>query len=146
MNNAFLNCYDTMAKEGLATTEVGAHALQKAASGMKRYLRNWKRSGEWGDKDELMDALHRNQQLWTILQVECSSPNSSIDSALRGNLLQLSCFVDKSTFQFIATTDPKKLEMLVQINESLVEGLTAQASPAALHSEESQAMAVSLSF
>jgi flagellar biosynthesis regulator FlaF len=141
MYDSFLGSYDTLGREGMNHNELGAHALQRAARAMKKCLNSWLRCGRIEDQEELMQALRKNQRLWTILQVECSSEHCTIDPTLRRNLLLLSGYVDKTTFGFTAQPEIRKLESLIRINESLVEGLLAahqpQVAPAAPVAAES---------
>jgi flagellar protein FlaF len=69
------------------------------------------------------DALHYNQKLWTVLQADLGSPLSTAPDDLRINLLRLSRYIDRTTFECLLKPELSKLEMLARINECLAEGL-----------------------
>lgn len=123
MQNYFLSSYDTLSREGMDHGQLGATALQRAARLLKKSLQAWQTTGRVQDREQLMDALNRNQRLWTILQVECASAECGMPAQLRQNLLQLSHYIDRATTQCIIEMDAAKLESMIRINENLAEGL-----------------------
>jgi len=123
MQNYFLSSYDTLSKEGMDHGQLGATALQRAARLLKKSLGSWRTTGRVQDREQLMEALNKNQRLWTILQVESVNPECSMPQELRQNLLQLSRYIDKVTAQCIVELDEAKMETMIRINENLAEGL-----------------------
>lgn len=69
------------------------------------------------------EALEFNQKIWDVLIADWSSEESTLDVAMRQNLLSLAVFVKKRTFQLMSQPDRAALKPLLQINDMLVEGL-----------------------
>jgi flagellar protein FlaF len=85
--------------------------------------------------DELLGAVRRNWRLWTIFQASLVDSSCTLPTPVRANLLGLANFVDRHTGQLLANPDPAKVEVLVNINrqigEGLLEGQRAAAAKAA---------------
>jgi len=64
-----------------------------------------------------------NQRIWTILQGELAREDNPLPIQLRQDLLTLSVFVDKRTFEVLAYPSPERLDMLIKINLNLAAGL-----------------------
>jgi flagellar biosynthesis activator protein FlaF len=73
--------------------------------------------------DVLRAALRRNWRLWTIFQATLVDPECQVPGAVRANLLGLSNFIDRQTAELLAKPDPAKVELLVNINRQISEGL-----------------------
>jgi flagellar protein FlaF len=73
--------------------------------------------------DELRVALRRNWRLWTIFQASLVDPDCQVPGEVRANLLGLSNFIDRQTAELLAKPDPAKVEILVNINRQISEGL-----------------------
>ncbi|MGO8921300.1 MAG: flagellar biosynthesis regulator FlaF [Stellaceae bacterium] len=88
-----------------------------------------------GDKAELLDAVRRNWRLWTIFQANLVDAECTLPKEVRANLLGLANFIDRHTAQILGNPDPGKIEVLVNINrqigEGLLEGQRAAAAKAA---------------
>lgn len=85
---------------------------------------------EWGREDHasrLDEALRFNQRLWTVFQGELSSEDNPMPQEIRQNLLCLSWFVDKRTFETLVNPVPSNLNVLIDINRHIAEGLAGQA-------------------
>jgi flagellar biosynthesis activator protein FlaF len=72
---------------------------------------------------ELLEALRRNWRLWTIFQVNLVDAQCPLPAPVRGNLIGLSNFIDRHTASLLANPDPAKVEVLVNINRQIAEGL-----------------------
>lgn len=81
------------------------------------------------DRVALRDALILNQRLWTIFQADLMAEACPLPPGLRKNLLELSMFVDGETLERLADLDGEKVQVLIEINSNLAEGL--QESPEA---------------
>jgi flagellar biosynthesis activator protein FlaF len=68
-------------------------------------------------------ALRRNWRLWTIFQADLLDPESTVPPAIRSNLLGLANFIDRHTAQLLANAEPGQIEVLVNINRQISEGL-----------------------
>jgi flagellar protein FlaF len=73
--------------------------------------------------DELRAALRRNWRLWTIFQASLVDPECEVPGAVRANLLGLANFIDRQTAELLAKPDPAKVDILVNINRQISEGL-----------------------
>ena len=112
--------YETAAKVSDSSRELESTALFKAARLLEACRRGW----DTPDRTtRLFEALRYNQKLWGLFQEELSQPDHEMIPILRANLLQLSLFVDKRTFEVMSAPDPAKLQVLIDINRHLAEGL-----------------------
>jgi flagellar biosynthesis activator protein FlaF len=100
-------------------------------------------------KDESLDkrraALRRNWRLWTIFQANLLDPDCQVPAEIRRNLLGLANFIDRHTAALLGSGEPAKIDVLVNINRQISEGLldgqraaTARASAAAASASLSQ--------
>jgi flagellar biosynthesis activator protein FlaF len=72
---------------------------------------------------ELLGALRKNWRLWTIFQAELVDADCKLPPELRGNLLGLANFSDHHTARLLANPEPKQVDVLVNINRQISEGL-----------------------
>jgi len=72
---------------------------------------------------ELLDALRRNWRLWTIFQASLLDAECKLPAPVRGNLLGLANFVDRHTAQLLVRPDASQVDVLVNINRQIGEGL-----------------------
>jgi flagellar protein FlaF len=87
--------------------------------------------------DQRRAALRRNWRLWTIFQASLLDPACALPNAIRSNLLGLANFIDRHTAELLAHGEAAKIDVLVNINRQISEGLlagqrngTAAAAPA----------------
>lgn len=106
----------------LAGRELEAAVLNKAASLMEDVMGHWQ---EDTDHELLDSALKYNQTLWSVFQAELMDEANPLPTTLRENILSLSSFVDRRTFELMAYPEPAKLDILIKINRSLADGLLA---------------------
>jgi flagellar protein FlaF len=87
------------------------------------------------DAAELLAAVRRNWRLWTLFQASLVDVECTVPMPVRGNLLGLANFIDRHTAQLLAKPDPTQVDVLVNINrqigEGLLEGMRAAAKPVA---------------
>jgi flagellar protein FlaF len=76
-----------------------------------------------GPIEEFRTALRKNWRLWTIFQASLSEADCTVPPAIRRNLLGLSNFIDRQTADLLAVRDAKKVDVLVNINRQISEGL-----------------------
>lgn len=69
------------------------------------------------------EAIKKNQKLWTMFQVALTDPENALPQDLKILLLNLSRYIDKVSFQAIASYNPALVRSLVNINKILAEGL-----------------------
>jgi len=88
-----------------------------------------------GNPAELLDALRRNWRLWTIFQADLVGADCTLPKEVRANLIGLSNFIDRHTAKLLAKPDVGGIDVLVNINrqigEGLLEGQRAAAAKAA---------------
>ena len=121
--------YETGTKAAPSGRELEAAALYKAARQIEMCRREWDVPGNHQRLDE---ALRFNQRLWTFFQAELSAESCLLPVDLRRNLLKLSVFVDKRTFEMMAAPTVAGLQALIEIDRNIAAGLSAQV-PAGEH-------------
>ena len=77
-------------------------------------------------REDLGIAVKLNQRLWTIFQVSLCEPSNPLPKDLRQTLLNLSGYVDKTSFQILGNNDRDKLNSLININRTLAKGLSVK--------------------
>jgi len=114
--------------------DIEAEVLAEAASRLRECQENW---GIAGNTQKLDEALQYNQKAWSVLQSELLSKDNPLPQRLKEDLLSLSAFIDKRTFETMAFPAPEKISILIKINSNLAAGLrssqetvTAQANTA----------------
>jgi len=119
--------YDSATRTAVSGRELEARALSKAARQLEDCARDW---GQPGHATRLDEAIRFNQRLWTILQTELAQPEHPLPLELRINLLRLSQFIDRRSFEVLADPKPGALKALVDLNRNIAEGLrTATSEP-----------------
>jgi flagellar protein FlaF len=120
-----LDAYQAVEKTTLSGRELEASVLMRAALLLADVQNNW---GQAGHEERLDNALRHNQRIWTLFQAELTSPDNPLPAEIRQNLLSLSAFIDKRTFDVMAFPEPRKLDILISINKNLAAGLRGDAS------------------
>ena len=122
MFSSAARAYDVGVKATGSSRELEAAALFKAARFLEACHREW----DEADRDErLGEALRYNQRLWTLFQSELMRLDHDLPGELRANLLKLSVFVDRRTFEMMAAPDRSRLRALIDINRNIASGLLA---------------------
>jgi flagellar protein FlaF len=85
---------------------------------------------------ELLGALRKNWRLWTIFQADLIKVDCPLPKEVRANLIALSNFIDRHTARLLGNPDPAGVDVLININRQIGEGLlegqrAAAAKPAA---------------
>ena len=125
MSAAQLEAYKSAQKSVMSGREIEAMALTKAALQLKKCRNNW----DPDDKNrERSDSLEKNQKIWSILQGELAREDNPLPKQLRQDLLSLSLFIDKRTFDVMANPSPEKLDILININLNIAAGLRSNPS------------------
>ena len=84
-----------------------------------------------GPSERFLAALRRNWRLWTIFQASLLDPQCTVPADIRGNLIGLANFIDKHSAELLAKPDPGLIDVLININVQIGEGLLAGARAAA---------------
>jgi len=115
-----INAYRDIHKESLSGRDLEAEVLSCAAAKLQACYNNF---DPQGSVEVLFDALKNNQKLWTILQTEIANPGNPLPKELKQDLLNLSIFIDKRTFDLMINPNKERLEILIKININLAAGL-----------------------
>lgn len=122
-----IDAYKSVQTETQNGRELESSLLSKAALLLKICQDQWEVEGH---AERFDDALRFNQRLWTFFQAELLEDSNPLPAALRQDLLNLSAFVDKRTFEVLAYPAREKLDVLININRQIAEGLaSSQAAP-----------------
>jgi flagellar protein FlaF len=115
-----LDAYQEVATATLSGRELEASILNKAATQLLYVKNNW----DAPDREAALDqALRYNQHVWSFFQSELSAEDNPLPIEVKRNLLTLSMFIDKRTFEVMAFPAPEKLAILISINQNVAAGL-----------------------
>jgi flagellar biosynthesis activator protein FlaF len=104
----------------LSDREAEAVVLMKAAAKLKHVQSHWASP----DRPQVLDeALQYNQRLWTFFQASLQEENNPLPAHIKENVLRLSTFVHRRTFEIIAYPSVEKLDVLIGINTNIAAGL-----------------------
>jgi flagellar biosynthesis activator protein FlaF len=118
-----LEAYRTVQKTTVSGREIEALVLIKAAVKLNEIRNNW----DSPDRDAKLDeALRHNQRIWSIFQGELMKEDNPLPKKLRQDILSLSTFIDKRTFEVMACPAPEKLEVIINLNLNIAAGLRGQ--------------------
>jgi flagellar protein FlaF len=124
MFNNPLKAYQTVESATLDGRSLEASLLIKSAARMAAVQQNWDAPG----REEMLDeSLRYNLRLWTVFQAEMANASNPIPTEIKRNMLSLSAFIDKRTFDTISYPESAKLDILIAINRNIAAGL--QPSP-----------------
>ncbi|MBI5170982.1 MAG: flagellar biosynthesis regulator FlaF [Candidatus Eisenbacteria bacterium] len=116
--------YESGTKAAPSGRELEAAALFKAARKLEQCRQEWDTPGR---ETRLEEALRYNLRLWTFFQGEWLGEDCELPNDLRANLLRLSAFVDRRTFELMSEPTPEGLRALVEIDRQIAAGLAAPA-------------------
>ena len=120
-----LEAYRTVQKTTESGREIEALVLTRAAVKLTEIRNNW----DSPDRDAKLDeALRNNQIIWSIFQGELMKADNPLPRKLKQDILSLSTFIDKRTFEVMAQPAPDKLEVIINLNLNLAAGLRGQSS------------------
>src|SRR6516225_7501958 len=103
------------APQGGNPAKTEAWALLEAARRME--------SAKGEGRAAILEAVRFNWRLWTIFQTDLVDAKCTLPSEVRGNLLGLSNFIDRHTAGILANPEPRQVDVLVNINRQIGEGL-----------------------
>lgn len=121
--------YESGTKAAPSGRELEAAALFKASRQLEMCRQDWASP----DRERRLDeALRYNQRLWTFFQGEWMAEDCLLPANLRANLLRLSAFVDRRTFEVMSSPTPDALRALIEINRQIAAGLSESTPEAEL--------------
>jgi len=118
-----LDAYRNVEKATLSQRDIEATVLTKAAMQLQSIKDNWTRDNH---DAQLEDALNYNQRVWTFFQAELTMEDNPLPEEIKRNLLSLSLFIDRRTFEALAYPAPEKLDILISINLNVAAGLRGE--------------------
>ena len=77
---------------------------------------------------QLMPVLHRNREVWGAFASDCGATGNSLPEALRASIVSIGLWVDRFTTDVVTGRD--SIDGLIDVNRSIIEGLTVRGSPA----------------
>lgn len=67
---------------------------------------------------QLVDAVSRNMQLWTIFATDLANPNNSVADEGKASLISISGFVHRESMKLLGGTG--EIEDLIEVNRNLL--------------------------
>ncbi len=107
--------------------ELEGRVLLKAAAQLQNLQSRW----ESVTPAELDEALTYNRKLWTMFvdtALDDADPNRPVD--LRNNIANLGLYIFKRTVDILASPQKEKLNILININREVAEGLLSKVKDA----------------
>ncbi len=114
----------TTENKTLSSFEEDAFALTRAAVDLSQALEN-------GDQTALAAALDENLNLWTAIKTLVARTDCKLPEDIRTNLTRLSEYTAKVTFDLSKQRQTEKIEVLINTNLQIAEGLLEGAAKSA---------------
>lgn len=125
MQKSAAKAYDTVNKASMSPRQMEAAILNRAAAMLKAVQDNW----DAPDREQKLDeALKYNQRLWSVFQADLADEESPLPKKLREDILSLSIFIDRRTFDLMASPEQEKVTALININQNIAVGLNTVSS------------------
>ncbi|PPD15466.1 MAG: hypothetical protein CTY25_06925 [Methylobacterium sp.] len=113
-----IQAYNKTQTLALSQRELEARALLKAASKLQWLKENWEPTIA-----VMEDPLTHNRQVWTIFLDAATDPQSPMPPQMRSNMIGLCRFVINQCMRMLFEPDPKKLDLMIEINQHIAAGL-----------------------
>ena len=81
-------------------------------------------NNENASPSEWVDAVHRNQQLWTTIAIDLLHPGNGLPEEMKRSLLYLAEFVRQNSMKILAGDGD--IADLVEINHTIMQGLAGE--------------------
>jgi len=120
MQNSAANAYKNVSKASMSPRQLEAAILNRSAAMMKAVQDNWDTPGS---EEKLDEALKYNQKLWTVFQADLADDECPLPKKLREDILSLSVFIDRRTFELLTNPEREKISVLININQNIAAGL-----------------------
>lgn len=118
MNQNLKNAYGSHQQTGESVRQTEARALLSCASKLEDVRR------PEASREEFGAAVRHNQKLWTFFQVCLCEPDNPLPRDLKVLLLNLSKYVDKTSFRAVTEDNRDLLGSLININRTIAVGLS----------------------
>lgn len=77
----------------------------------------------------LIQALHRNREVWSTFSSMCAAPGNALPSELRAGIISIALWVERFTSEVVRGRD--SIDELIAVNRSIIEGLANENQRAA---------------
>ncbi len=105
------------------TRSTEAKALLKAAKMLQDIQAGWDNGGQ----KKIEETLKHNRQIWVLFYDNAlSNQDPSRPANLSTNVVNLANFVFKRSMEILAAPEPEKLNILININREVANGLMAR--------------------
>jgi flagellar protein FlaF len=81
-----------------------------------------------GDFKTRIEALDWNRRVWSALACDCQAPQNQLPVEVRAQIISLSIWVNRYTSKVMRREED--IETLIQVNKSIMQGLSARAEAA----------------
>jgi flagellar protein FlaF len=116
-----IDAYRNVEKATLSQRDLEATVLMQATTRLQDAKNAWAQEGH--ELTALDEALKYNQRVWSFFQAELTQDDNPLPADIKRNLLALSLYVDRRTFEVLAYQAPEKLDILININLNVAAGL-----------------------
>jgi flagellar protein FlaF len=120
MQQAALNTYAAMQKDGLTGRALEAAVLNRAANLLRECQNLWDTDGQ---QDRLDNAVTFCQRVWSFFQAELTDPENPLPPEIKENILRLSIFIDSRLVDVLINPAPDLLTAVININSNIAAGL-----------------------
>jgi len=120
MQNSAALAYQQVGKQTVSPRVLEANLLSRSAAQLQRVRDDWE-----NNRRDLFEALRFNRKLWNIFLSSVTGEESKLPRELRENIANLGIFVMKQTIATQDNPEPRKLDVLININRELAAGLRA---------------------
>lgn len=120
MQNSAALAYQQVGKQTVSPRLLEANLLSRAAAQLQRVRDDWE-----NNRRDLFEALRFNRKLWNIFLTSVTGEDCRLPRELRENIANLGIFVMKQTISTQDQPEPRKLDVLININRELAAGLRA---------------------
>lgn len=112
--------YSVHQRNDESVRETEAHALLNCASRLEFACQ------PECPRQDFMEAIRYNQKLWTVFQSCLCDKSNPLPRDLKTLLLNLSVYIDKTSFRAMAEHNARYLQSLIKINRNLAAGLSVK--------------------
>ncbi len=122
MPNQAVNAYSKVAKQTASPRQLESTLLSKSAVNFQRIRDNWEEA-----RSDLSSAMMFNRRLWTVFMTSVTRDDNPLPAPIRENVANLGIFIMNHQRELLTSPEPKKLDVLININRELAAGLRAMA-------------------
>ncbi|MGH6780549.1 MAG: flagellar biosynthesis regulator FlaF [Sphingomonadaceae bacterium] len=72
----------------------------------------------------LMQALHRNREVWSTFSTSCGAPGNMLPAELRASIISIALWVDRHTSDVATGRD--SIDELITVNRAIMDGLASE--------------------